>query len=310
MAITTNTVQLTNVLNQAFGADDITLEIASGAADYSNNSGTAALSSGAAHTGLLVLNYGNILNSAGFAIDFTANTGGTIINEPGGAIAGSAALNTDSTGLSIVNFGSMTGTDLTFSAVVMDTPSSGVVLDNRGIIYGHGEGVTNLSHSGINRIGNSGVIDAQTYGIECSASAGLTTYIVNSGTICGTTAVFGGSGGVVNLVNSGQIFGLITSSVPRTILSRTPVSFRARLTSAPGTTGSSVAGEGPAPLFGEVGQDHLSAGKSNDIVSGGPGNDTLTGGPGRTPSCSTPCSTPAPMSTASPTSRCPSTRSN
>src|SRR5881409_74547 len=101
MALTTNTVQVGNVLNQAFGVSDITLEIAPGVVDYSNSGGTAALSSGSGNTGLLVLNYGGILNSLGAGIDFSATASGTIINESGGAIAGGTAIRVQSTGLSI-----------------------------------------------------------------------------------------------------------------------------------------------------------------------------------------------------------------
>src|SRR5216117_2551320 len=90
-------------------ADNDIIEIAPGVSVYSNNS--FALYNN--HAGVKLINYGGILssdNTGFFDISFDSGTSGLILNEASGSISGQGLFIGSNNGLTVINFGSITGT--------------------------------------------------------------------------------------------------------------------------------------------------------------------------------------------------------
>jgi Ca2+-binding RTX toxin-like protein len=281
----TSTVITVTQTEYAFQANNDVVEIAAGVSVYDNINFVALVND---YTGVVLLNYGGILSSGGAGVIYSAGSGGYIVNEASGSIAGLTGILTHSAGLAVFNLGSITGTSLAGGAA-FETASdaSFIVLDNRGTIFGLSAAVADYATSGFDYFTNSGTIEGFTSGIDVNTAAGGVTTIVNSGTIKGgnqSINVTAGHFGQVFLTNTGHMIGdisLESSGANDSNAIYNSGSINGFILLGAGNDLFNGTGGTSGEIFGEAGNDRLIGGPGNDTISGGPGNDTLTGGPGR-----------------------------
>jgi Ca2+-binding RTX toxin-like protein len=219
-------------------------------------------------------NFGGVFSSGTAAVKFD-NTGGSIVNEAGGSMAGTTGVLLNSTGEMLTNLGSIVG--LVDDGI--DQAGDGNPIDNRGYVYGNTIGVHEDAplFSGI--ITNSGVIESAGIGIK-AGDVGVTTSITNTGTIMGAIGAIQMSTGNLNLINSGSIVGDIQCYTGENDHIVNSGSIAGMVLLGGGNDTFIGTGGSSGEVVGGAGNDILIGGKSADLLYGGDGNDTLTGGPG------------------------------
>jgi Ca2+-binding RTX toxin-like protein len=260
-----------------------------------------------------LINYGTVISTSSLAgVRFTAS--GQIINEADGSVAGFYGIAAENDDIHIVNFGSVTA--VTYG-VAFFADSTDTVLDNRGSIFSGFYGVSDISTVHGATIINSGTIEGLSFGIQLTATLGVTTHIINSGVVKGGThSVNGSFGGALDLQNSGSMIGdiLLQSNAGDFIFNGGSIAGVVHLGGGNdifigtgfqgtvfgdagldtltggnagdkfegGTENDALSGNGGNDaLYGQDGNDTLNGGLGNDILAGGNGNDTLVGGAGK-----------------------------
>ena len=160
---------------------------------------------------LILNNSGTITTSAVAANGVEATSDATITNFAGGVITGGNDGVQLTTGASVGNAGSITGTaddgiQLTDGTVTNNL--GGVILGaDRGIVF-----------SGAGIVNNSATITGGPVGIDFAGALTIDTLNMFSGTITGTTAVSFGSGNDIASIQGGQINGILDGGASTTIL--------------------------------------------------------------------------------------------
>ena len=184
-----------------------------------SNVGTPALTSDD-HTGLTLINFGGITNSGGgVGLEFTSDSTGSIFNELGGYISGAIGVNLLGTGVSLTNFGSISGNGAFPDGVgiILSSGSQDNHIDNRGTIFGEHYGIRDQSNIGGNEIVNYGSIEGGDAAITISTAPGKVTEITNYGTLSSGSfkVIDNHQTGAVHLFNYGTIDGDVSLEIAR-----------------------------------------------------------------------------------------------
>ena len=248
-----------------------------------SNVGTPALTSDD-HTGLTLINFGGIVNSGGgIGLVFTTDSTGSIFNELGGYISGAIGVYLSGTGVSLTNFGSISGYGASEGVGIgLSSGSQDNHIDNRGTIFGEHYGIRDQSNSGGNEIVNYGSIEGGDAAINIFTAPGKVTEITNYGTLSSGTfkAIDNHQTGAVHLVNYGTIDGDVSLESIEVldvdyIFNYGTIDGLVQLGAGDdqfdGSKGAAV------KVFGENGKDFLMGGQGMDLLSGGSGADRIVG---------------------------------
>jgi Ca2+-binding RTX toxin-like protein len=228
------------------------------------------------HNSSTLFNHGVVMSGQhlGTAIDFSGQNS-LIYNAADGLINGT--LKVQDNNIVTINYGSiessMDGLDFTANSV-----------DSRLLNFGEVHafiGILDNSQKGSNAITNLGNIDSELgIGIVLATAPALVTQVINSGSISGGyAAIYGQIDGALDLHNSGTLTGdvLLTALRNDTVINTGHIAGDVYLGGDDVFAGS---GGNSGTVFGELGNDKLTAGSSADTLLGGDGVDTIIGGAG------------------------------
>jgi|GEM_PF-6255675 len=204
---------LTVVNNGKISGVDNGIDSTSGS-DITNNAGasiTSTTGNAIDVTTNLILNNRGTITASGVANGVDTTNGANITNFAGGVITGGNDGVQLTTGASVGNAGSITGT--ADDGIQL---TDGTVTNNLGgVIQGADRGIV---FSGAGTVTNSGTITGGPVGIDFAGALTVDTLNMLAGTITGTTAVSFGSGNDIASIKGGQINGILDGGASTTIL--------------------------------------------------------------------------------------------